>query len=143
MTAPLPPAAPPWRFTLILLTGFAGLVSLIIVVRARTAQSAESTRRQALVRDLGLLVAAQDAAVLEYGRFARVIGPRTALDTIAFRPTNDSVTIRSDASSATGWSAVLRDEQLRSAPRSCGVFLGDVRMSPHRAVTVAARPACW
>ena len=143
MTAPLPPPAPPWRFTLILLTAFAGLVSLIIVVRARTAQSVESARRQALVWDLGQLVAAQDAAVLEYGRFARVIGPRNAIDTIAFRPTNDSVTIRSDASGATGWSAVLHDEQLRTAPRNCGVFLGDVRTSPHRALTVAARPACW
>jgi len=125
-----------------LVTGFACAVSALVLLRASVAHRRDAVRRDAMRADLTRLVIAQDSAYDVLGRFV-LVGAGYDADAIAFRLTNDGVALRTRTTGRDGWSAVLSDGEVLSDPRNCGIFIGEPKASPHRALVVAGRATCW
>lgn len=137
MTA-APPAPPPrWRFRLQLLTGAAVLVVLVMLVRAQSARASLDQRRQVVQGALRALVSAQQEHYARTGTYA------LALDAGLEWRRPASVVVRFRAEGDQAWHAVATDSMLTVPPTTCGVFLGDQSLAPHRAVIAPGTVACW
>jgi hypothetical protein len=135
-------ASPPWRFRLILIT-VAGIAAIAWLLIASAVSRHEDARQRAvLLSDLDRLVTMQESHRSATGRYATAIGRGTADSLLDFRP-SAGVQLTFEPQGPLAWRAVATDPRLEVAPTRCGVFQGDVAVSPHRAVTTAGVPACW
>lgn len=128
---------PVWRFRLMLLTGLAVMVLLVLWLRSRADITRVEKQRTAMVGALRSLMSAQDAHQARTGRYA------TDLDSLSgfSRPT--LLVLHFAPFDATTWSATVHDSTLPIAPTTCGLFWGRPEASPHRAVLDPGTPACW
>lgn len=120
------------------LTALAVAILLVRALTASAAREAVVARRAALRGELDRLVAAQAALFAREGRIATSL----ADSALAYVPA-DSLLLRYDRLDAVSWQAVVHDPLLPGSPSRCGVYEGDSRAAPHRAVVEPAVVACW
>ena len=137
-----PHTSPPWRFRLIALTAIAIGVALLIVVRAAMARERDASGRAQLVAELRRLDDLQVAWEARRGIFATRVAPSGDDSTLTFVPP-PGVRLRFETGPGSGWSATATNEQLRVAPRHCGIYRGPAETAPHRALTAPGEVRCW
>jgi hypothetical protein len=128
---------PIWRFRLMVGTGLAIYLLVLLVHRAGTRRAAVEEARQEFVDELLRLRDAQDRFFRRTGGYAGREDPR-----LGYTPP-PALLFALHADGARGWRAVVADSSLPVPPRACGVFVGDPALAPNRASVRPGEPACW
>jgi hypothetical protein len=128
---------PVWRFRLMLLTGLAVFILLVLWLRSRAEITSVEKRRTAMVGALRAILAAQDAHQARHGRYA------ASLDSLGGWTAPAGLAVSFGAWDGSTWRATVLDPSLQVPPTRCGLYIGRPEASPHRAVVEPGVPACW
>jgi len=130
---------------LLVITVIIGVLASIALIKAPELR--DRAVRGSMIADLRNLVTMQEGYYSAYGNYAGGIAAKEKAGSggagrIVFTPSGDN-TLTLKYGGVDGWSARAKNPVLVGKPKTCGVFIGPLKYSPNKNVTVEGVPACW